>query len=790
MKHLRYTPLLLSCCALPAFAEDVINYKDHVRPILQQSCFNCHNADKSKGGLDLTSFNALMSGSSTGEIVASQDPGASTLLGVMAHTLEPKMPPSGGRVEDKQIEVIRKWIEQGLRESASSEVAKPKQPGADLSVGKAAMGRPDGPPIMPTAMPMGPIYHTPRAGAVVSIAGHPWSPIAAVAGQKQVLVYHTDTGELLGVLPFEYGQPKVLRFSWTGQLLLIGGGVDGKSGTVALYDVKSGRQVTRIGDEVDAVLAADLDPTQRYLALGGPNKLVKGYDVTTGELIYKIDKHTEWVTAIAFSPDGKSLATGDRNGGLMVWEADTGLPVLTLDGHKASVTAIAWRYDGKMLATAGEDGQAKLWEAEDGKQVKAWNAHAGGAQSIAFAEDGRVVTTGRDQLVRVWDANGNALKQTKAFDDIGLSAAFDTTGQVVLAGDLSGRLVRWSLADKADQLAELSSNPPTVQDALAQRAEAVGATALRLEQARAELVSRQSAMQLAEQSHAQAQQALQAARQAVPDGEARIKQMEQARKQAFDRREQANQAMRTARSDLGKSSDQLRAMENESNRVKREHERVSKEIERLSSDLSKLQEQAELAIQKANENPEDKGAANRVKELARQIETKQKDANKKAGELDQWSESIVGAEQKLDASQKDVEAKRAAVDQAQQMIDAVNQEAQDAGTAVDAARKALEEARLGIKPAEAKLEQAVQSKQETAKTAAQAEQALQQAEQAAQRAVREQKKWQAAAVRQQIDVLRQRQAEQSNDKAIQIEIDKLEAHYQELRAEAGLQSAE
>ena len=89
---------LVALSAAPVFAKDAINYQDHIRPIFRQSCFNCHNADDPKGGLDLTSHRATLAGGSSGEIVLSQNADASRLLGVMAHTLEPKMPPRGGKV--------------------------------------------------------------------------------------------------------------------------------------------------------------------------------------------------------------------------------------------------------------------------------------------------------------------------------------------------------------------------------------------------------------------------------------------------------------------------------------------------------------------------------------------------------------------------------------------------------------------------------------------------------------------------------------------------------------------
>ena len=123
-------PTLLTIAA-PAAAQDVINYTDHIKPIFMQACSNCHNADRARGGLDLTSYSATMSGGSAGEIVTSMDPGNSRLIAVMAHTAQPVMPPNGGKVADEKIELVRRWVEQGCRERLQASVRAPSRPSGD-----------------------------------------------------------------------------------------------------------------------------------------------------------------------------------------------------------------------------------------------------------------------------------------------------------------------------------------------------------------------------------------------------------------------------------------------------------------------------------------------------------------------------------------------------------------------------------------------------------------------------------------------------------------------------------
>src|SRR5206468_9874745 len=101
-----------------------------------------------------------------------------------------------------------------------------------------------------------------RGNAITALASSPWAPLVAVGGPKQVLLYHADTLDLLGVLPFPEGVPQVLKFSRNGSLLLAGGGRGGKSGRVVVWGVKTGERVFEVGEELDAVLAADISADQ------------------------------------------------------------------------------------------------------------------------------------------------------------------------------------------------------------------------------------------------------------------------------------------------------------------------------------------------------------------------------------------------------------------------------------------------------------------------------------------------------------------------------------------------
>ncbi|HEX4589506.1 MAG TPA: c-type cytochrome domain-containing protein, partial [Gemmataceae bacterium] len=387
---------LCPLCLCGSFAaEQKITYADHVLPLLRDKCFGCHNADKARGGLDASNYVKLMEGGSSGAVVKPGDPEDSRLYMLAAHKAEPKMPPKADPLPPPQLETLKKWIEQGALESSGSKaplIAKK----SEVALVSITRGRPAGPPPMPKAPLPQSIPRTPKPAAVTALAASPWAPLVAVAAPHSVLLYNTDTFDLLGSLPFPYGQVNVLRFSRNGNLLLAGGGRGGKEGKVIIWNVADGRVMTEVGDEHDAVLAADISADQTQIALGGPGKIVRVYATTDGKLLREIKKHTDWITAIEYSPDGVLLATGDRSSGLWVWEANTGREFFGLSGHKAMITGLSWRDDSNVLASCSEDTSVKLWEMENGKQIKSFGTQPGGALSVRYGHDNRILTTGRD----------------------------------------------------------------------------------------------------------------------------------------------------------------------------------------------------------------------------------------------------------------------------------------------------------------------------------------------------------------------------------------------------------
>jgi hypothetical protein len=456
-------------------------YVDDITPVLKQHCMACHGNDKQKGGLNLATYVEMQKGGGSGAVVTPGNPDKSRLFTLVDHREEPKMPSQSQKIPAEQIALIKLWIEQGGKENSGSKVSIPVMLKTDIGLKSVVKGRPEGPPPMPALgrLRLEPVVTTRRPGAVLALATSPWAPLAAVGGQKQVILYNTDSGELIGVIPFDHGQINTIKFSRNARFILVAGGRGGQSGKAVLFKVETGEKVVEVGNETDAILAADISADQTQIAVGGPGKIVRIYSTLDGSVLREIKKHTDWVTAIEYSPDGVLLATGDRNGGLFVWESFTGREYFSLRGHTAMITDLSWRDDSNALASSSEDTTVKLWEMENGSAIKNWAAHAGGASSVRFTHDGKLASTGRDKVTKLWDQNGAIQKQFDPFPDLGLRVAVTHENAKVIGGDWSGIVKTWNVAD-AKILATADTNPLPVAERLKQAEAAFAAATTKL----------------------------------------------------------------------------------------------------------------------------------------------------------------------------------------------------------------------------------------------------------------------------------------------------------------------
>ena len=106
---------LFALAGSSAQAQEKVDFAKQVQPILAETCYSCHGAEKQKGDLRLDNLEAFNKGGEGGPVVVAGDPAKSSLL---TRTTLPAdhddiMPPKGDPLKKEQTDLINKWIAEG-----------------------------------------------------------------------------------------------------------------------------------------------------------------------------------------------------------------------------------------------------------------------------------------------------------------------------------------------------------------------------------------------------------------------------------------------------------------------------------------------------------------------------------------------------------------------------------------------------------------------------------------------------------------------------------------------------
>ncbi len=105
---------LSSAGAAPLLAAQVEFFEKKIRPVLVAECYECHGAEKTKGGLRLDYRDGWKKGGDTGDAIVPGAPEKSLLMESIRH-LDPdlKMPDKAPKLEDAVIADFEQWIAMG-----------------------------------------------------------------------------------------------------------------------------------------------------------------------------------------------------------------------------------------------------------------------------------------------------------------------------------------------------------------------------------------------------------------------------------------------------------------------------------------------------------------------------------------------------------------------------------------------------------------------------------------------------------------------------------------------------
>lgn len=112
---------------LPPPAGRPVDFVQNIQPIFRQRCYECHAQGNEEGGLNLGIKRSAISGGNNGPVITPGRSVDSRLIHVVAGVVPTEvMPPSGQRLSDEQIGLLRAWIDQGATWPDGVDVLDPK----------------------------------------------------------------------------------------------------------------------------------------------------------------------------------------------------------------------------------------------------------------------------------------------------------------------------------------------------------------------------------------------------------------------------------------------------------------------------------------------------------------------------------------------------------------------------------------------------------------------------------------------------------------------------------------
>ncbi|HET6882679.1 MAG TPA: DUF1549 domain-containing protein, partial [Pirellulales bacterium] len=102
---------LVVTCTSAVIADDGF-FRDQVAPIFESHCVRCHQGQDAKGGLALTSQQSLAKGGESGPTIVPAKADESLLVEYISGE-RPEMPKGAPPLSAQQVEIIRRWIDEG-----------------------------------------------------------------------------------------------------------------------------------------------------------------------------------------------------------------------------------------------------------------------------------------------------------------------------------------------------------------------------------------------------------------------------------------------------------------------------------------------------------------------------------------------------------------------------------------------------------------------------------------------------------------------------------------------------
>ncbi|MCR9198208.1 MAG: serine/threonine protein kinase [Planctomycetaceae bacterium] len=242
-----------------------------------------------------------------------------------------------------------------------------------------------------------------------------------------------------------------------GQLLAVG------SSELQLRDVQKGKLLQAVEPQFATPPGSTYTLTDLVFSDDG-RLLVAGTDTTSAFVwdladpahprqIAELAEHSAAIASVAFSPDGDSIVTSSRDQCVRLWSTTDGSLQSVFHGMVGWGTGVLFSADATRIIAAESRHQLNVYRAN--LHTGNWESqrHQSSIMTVRFSPDGQLVATGgADYLIQLTDvATGQITTTLAGHEDIVQTVAWSASGEQLLSGDLSGRVLLWQVGKHSEQ---------------------------------------------------------------------------------------------------------------------------------------------------------------------------------------------------------------------------------------------------------------------------------------------------------------------------------------------------
>jgi len=445
--------------------------------LLKQNCLSCHNEEKRKGDLLITTRDALLKGGDIAPAVVPGNPDDSFLIETLAEDADPHMPPKG-QLTPEQIEAIRKWIIDGAAFDEKLWASIPETaPRSKFKMGtlpasyrpvlavalspdgkQAAAGHGARIALFDLITEKDAKFPTPKlkqiltghSDAVQSIAWSSDGKTLASGGFKKIILWDIAGKKARATVTGGFdGRITALAFTGDGKTLIAADSLAHAPADIVFVDAATAKPAKRFRAHSDSIFDIAISPDQKLLATASADKLVRVWDLKTQKLNRTFEGHTGYALTAAFSPGSDRIATSGDDQVIKVWRLANGKQISSFGSQTTGpISDLQWRID-----TARQKQKA---EEKDEEKKQAINTD----RIFSINEEGRprVFT----DLVEHQGEQRSAGAKEKALDVSSeeLTAMALSADQHLIAGSSSGKLLLWDSDGKLKATVEIPDALP------------------------------------------------------------------------------------------------------------------------------------------------------------------------------------------------------------------------------------------------------------------------------------------------------------------------------------------